>query len=113
MAVFGGPPKLRYPDQLDNTIIVIEEDPEARKEILNYEPPQKEEDKPKPTETLIQHEVNDVPSLHIKDSHIKIGQVDVSELQQAPEEPTQVSNHGNNKIFSYVSYRKTNKISYI
>ena len=98
---------------MDNRIIVIEEDPEARKEILNYELPQKEEVKPKPTETLIQHEVNDIPSLHIKDSHIKIGQVDVSDLQQAPEEPTQASNHSNNNIFSYVSNRKTNKISYI
>ena len=77
---------------MDNRIIVIEEKPEETKEIINYEPPQKEEVKPKPTETLIQHEVDDVPSLHIKDSHIKIGQVDVSELQQAPEEPTQVSN---------------------
>ena len=87
---------------MDKRIIVIEENPEETKEILNYEPPQKEKVTPKPTETLIKREVNDVPSLHIKDSHITIGQLDVSELQQAPEEPIQVSNHGNNKICSYV-----------
>ena len=85
------PEKPRYPKHMKSGPIVIEEKPERTQEIQNYEPPEKIEVMPKPAETVIQREVKEVPSFHITENDFKIGQLDVTELQNVPEEPTWVS----------------------
>ena len=87
------PEKPRYPHHMDIGPIVIEEKPEQTQEIQNFKPREKVEVMPKPAETAIQREVKEVPSFHIKENDFKIGQLDVKELQQAPEEPTGVSSY--------------------
>ena len=85
------PQKPRYPKHMEIGSILIEETPEQTQEIQNYEPPEKIEVMPKPAETVIQREVKEVPSFHITENDFKIGQLDVTELQNIPEEPTRVS----------------------
>ena len=85
------PQKPRYPKDMVIGSIVIEEKPEQTQEIQNYEPLEKVDVMPKPAETVIQREVKEVPSFHITENDFKIGQLDVTELQNVPEEPTRVS----------------------
>ena len=85
------PQKPRYPKDMEIGSIVIEEKPEQTQEIQNYEPLEKVDVMPKPAETVIQREVKEVPSFHITENDFKIGQLDVTELQNVPEEPTWVS----------------------
>ena len=85
------PAKPRYHKHMDIESILIEEKPGQTQEIQNYEPLEKVEVMPKPAETVIQREVKEVPSFHITENDFKIGQLDVTELQNVPEEPTRVS----------------------
>ena len=85
------PQKPRYPKHMEIGSILIEETPEQTQEIQNYEPLEKVDVMPKPAETVIQREVKEVPSFHITENDFKIGQLDVTELQNVPEEPTRVS----------------------
>ena len=85
------PKQPRYHKHMDIGSIVIEETPEQTQEIQNYQQPEKVEVMPKPAETVIQREIKEVPSFHITENDFKIGQLDVTELQNVPEEPTRVS----------------------
>ena len=79
--------KPRYPKERDIGRIVIEEMPEEKKEIPKEKLVRKEDVKPKTTQlTVTRHHVEDDTSRHVKEDVVKVGKLDVTELDKTPKE---------------------------
>lgn len=73
----------RYPKELDIGRIVIEEIPEMKEELPKREISRKKESKLRSTElTVTRREVDEVPRTNVKDDVIKIGKLDVTEIDK-------------------------------
>ena len=78
--------KPKYLKDQDIGRIVIEEIPE-KTEVPKSDVSRKVAEKPKSAEvTVKRHEVEEVPRMHVKEDVIKVGQLDVTDLEKAPVE---------------------------